>query len=303
MSADRVFARTDEPLAPGMTLAAMNKREALDAERPTTPIRRPAALSDENRQTREQLMAIHDELTRLRALREQLEQRRRQLLAASIAPRPSAGSRCNSANGWLHGPTPRLSRSQNHSDAHSQTRLPSPIALSRTGYMHPTSSSRMHLGGRPFSARESSCGGSSVRHRQGRAASPNYCTALKFADTIPSEQARRDDLRETPHLVMKKAMRRSADSDSMLVIGDFLLEDNSKVYTFGRERRFMPLVRQRGNYCLATDTALAQDAVRQAKATNIRTAAAPIDATPGPGAYTPRFNKVSKPSALASMHY
>lgn len=117
--------------------------------------------------------------------------------------------------------------------------------------------------------------------------------------SIASELACRRRPATTPHLTLKHALQMATKDDSTLVMGDFLLEDNPRVCTFGRERRFRPLVERLGWYYMASDAAAERGSRgRQRPSAGWQTAVTLSDETPGPGAYTPQYNKASRPSRL-----
>nr|CCD14946.1 unnamed protein product [Trypanosoma congolense IL3000] len=121
---------------------------------------------------------------------------------------------------------------------------------------------------------------------------------------IPSEKERKMSGPRNAHVEMKEAMRRSWSQDSMLVIGDFLLEDKPRTCTFGRERRFLPLRERPELYYLGTDMELMIRNKNVKPPTRGEIAKNPAyhwytcacHGTPGPGAYTPRYSKVTKPT-------
>ncbi|EPY39145.1 hypothetical protein AGDE_02879 [Angomonas deanei] len=117
-------------------------------------------------------------------------------------------------------------------------------------------------------------------------------------EPIPSEKQRRERLHHSSYYLLKESLRDAAKEDSMCQIGSFLLEDSSKIYTFGRERRFRPLVGHNGKYYLGADVEAQQGAVR---GTPGRRSQSVSNTTPGPGAYTPRYGKLSKPSILTYL--
>lgn len=121
-------------------------------------------------------------------------------------------------------------------------------------------------------------------------------TVLANMSAIPSEESRRRHLRPTAQLEMKSAMRDATMHDSTLLMGGFLLEDNPHTCTFGRERRFRPVVGQKGKYYLSTEVGVEQllnrgDVIPATQQRMERHSGG----TPGPGAYTPRYSKVSRP--------
>ncbi|ESL07418.1 hypothetical protein TRSC58_04892 [Trypanosoma rangeli SC58] len=144
---------------------------------------------------------------------------------------------------------------------------------------------------------------SSVRH-PGPSSIDNSCR-------IPSETERLRLLRKNIFREMKDSMRNSWERDSALVMGSFLLEDNPHAGTFGRERRFVPVQNIKGTYYLGTDLELMQ---RQKNAFMANATASQrgrrgmnvsnhwndlhCNGPPGPGAYTPRYGKLAKPSIL-----
>jgi hypothetical protein len=114
---------------------------------------------------------------------------------------------------------------------------------------------------------------------------------------------------------MKEAMKRSWEHDSCLVGGSFLVRDNPHNTTFPRERRFGHLPNQKGMYYLATDVEIMQENARAEKRRYLTVSSrgrpgcnvrsnwndSKGGCAPGPGAYTPRFQKVSKPSILTRL--
>lgn len=138
-------------------------------------------------------------------------------------------------------------------------------------------------------------------------------SAMDQKQFIPSERDRREHLAKNVYYEMKEAMRRSWQHDSTLVGGYFGLQDNV-TSTFGRERRFTPLPGQKGSYHLATDTEEMQRAAHQLRQRHLTASSrgrpgcnvqsnwndSRGGCAPGPGAYTPRFQKVAKPSILTS---
>lgn len=132
---------------------------------------------------------------------------------------------------------------------------------------------------------------------------------------IPSERERCKTQVPTEQLEMKEAMKESWQRDSTLVGGYFLLKDNSKIPTISREQRFRPIIGMKGQYYLANDifkmqaTAKAKRrevfdvSVRGKKDCNVvnNWNDSRGGCAPGPGAYTPRFQKVAPPSALAAQ--
>lgn len=271
---------------------------------PSTPVRKPSSIADDKDRARLELRLIHEELETLRCRREDLERRRRQLFAVSIPPRPASIHRGSGGPSTRYKPltvTDRLLDS-----------VPSPISVPRDNYRYLASSCQLHTDGAARGHR--SCEGSVWSHTSSRTgpdsdsrarrSASSSCPSVNalFAKKIPLERERRRRLKETPHLVMKNSMRQAAEEDSALIMGDFLPENQSKAYTFGRERRFMPVIGQRGSYYLATDVALAQDRARMVTSRKDLTLYDDFSGTPGPGAYTPRYSKVSKPSPLAELY-
>ena len=117
-----------------------------------------------------------------------------------------------------------------------------------------------------------------------------------------------------PSRSMKEAIRRSMHVDSTLVGGYFNLEDNPKVGTFGRERRF---INPQGNshYYLSSDVEKMQRLARSGSRPHYSVANrgksgcnvnshwndSKGGGAPGPGAYTPRYQKLAPPSILTRM--
>lgn len=136
-------------------------------------------------------------------------------------------------------------------------------------------------------------------------------SVTNHSSRIPSEAERLGALKKSVFREMKESMRRSWEHDSSLVMGSFLLEDNPRASTFGRERRFIPIMDQKGPYYLGTDLELMQKHKNQLitsvtasrrgeRGMNISSHWNDLKCvgSPGPGAYTPHYNKVSKPSIL-----
>ncbi|PWV15392.1 hypothetical protein C3747_29g223 [Trypanosoma cruzi] len=128
---------------------------------------------------------------------------------------------------------------------------------------------------------------------------------------IPSEAERLKSLKKNVFREMKESMRNDWKRDSVLVMGSFLLEDNPRVGTFGRERRFIPVQNYKGVYHLSTDLELMQRqknklitsgtaSRRGEQGMNISNHWNDLycSGPPGPGAYTPRYGKLAKPSVL-----
>ncbi|RHW72753.1 hypothetical protein DPX39_040010300 [Trypanosoma brucei equiperdum] len=126
---------------------------------------------------------------------------------------------------------------------------------------------------------------------------------------IPNEKERQQTAQRTPYLEMKESMRRSWSRDSSLVMGSFLMEDNPRARTFTRERRFIPPPECNGIYFLGTEMELmirnknVAPSQRSGRRDNTPYRWNDIidGVTPGPGAYTPLFSKVSKPSRRAQL--
>lgn len=130
---------------------------------------------------------------------------------------------------------------------------------------------------------------------------------------IPTESERRQRLKKNMYYEMKEAMKASWECDTTTVGGWFLLKDTSKIPTFSRERKFTPIVGQKGLYYLGSDMVKLQ---KKAKSRNreycgLHNRGAtgcnvnshwndPVGGVaPGPGAYTPRFQKLAPPSVLS----
>lgn len=142
----------------------------------------------------------------------------------------------------------------------------------------------------------------------------NYSVlALDHDKTIPDEKARRELLPNNSYREMKEAMKDSWYHDSTLVGGYFLQPDVKRISTFGRERRFMPLQGQKGLYHLSTDIIKMQAEAKEFRRKHLSVAnrgkkGCNISShwndsvgggAPGPGAYTPRYQKAAAPSILA----
>ncbi|KAH9577505.1 Phosphatidylinositol N-acetylglucosaminyltransferase subunit Y [Trypanosoma melophagium] len=137
-------------------------------------------------------------------------------------------------------------------------------------------------------------------------------SVYSHSNRIPSEAERLRSMKKNVFSEMKESMRKSWERDSALVMGTFLLEDNPHACTFGRERRFVPIADHKGHYYLSTDMEIMQ--AQKNKLLNKITASSrggrgmnvsnhwndlQCSGPPGPGAYTPRYGKLSKPSILA----
>ncbi len=170
---------------------------------------------------------------------------------------------------------------------------------------------RKHLlSSRPKSATHSSTRSSSVR-------STNRSeSAMDQKQTIMSEKERREHVSRTVYLEMKEEMKKAWQHDSTLIGGYFGLTDNAHNSTFSRERRFVPLCGTKGTYYLATDV---QEMQRKAKAGDNQHLTAGSrgrsgcnvvsnwndsrgGGAPGPGAYTPRYQKLASPSILTRLY-
>lgn len=81
------------------------------------------------------------------------------------------------------------------------------------------------------------------------------------------------------------------EAESVCMMGFFLAEDNSHSYSFSREGRFKPVILRKGMVFYAGD----ETSDRSGVATS-GSVVPPSVGTPGPGAYTPLYNKQSKPS-------
>lgn len=158
---------------------------------------------------------------------------------------------------------------------------------------------------------------SAISHRsRSRSSRSQSTSAMDQKQFIPSEKERREHLAHNIYLEMKESIRRSWQTDSTLVGGFFQTSDNPKNCTFGRERRFRPLQGQKGPYHLATDVLEMQRVAHEAKnggryltASSRGRPGCNVQSSwndpkggcaPGPGAYTPRYQKTSKPSILVS---
>lgn len=132
---------------------------------------------------------------------------------------------------------------------------------------------------------------------------------LDHGSYIASEKERRELTEKNSLAEMKTAMRQSWENDSALVGGFFCSKDNPKNSTFGRSRRFTPVVGMKGQYHLSTDVMSMQEQAknRQRKHYSVANRGkvgcnvnghwndSKGGAAPGPGAYTPRYQKVAPP--------
>lgn len=193
-----------------------------------------------------------------------------------------------------------------------------PTAASHAAAGHPnssfnTSGAAGQRGSSPSSARSQSTN----RSRSGptgrsRSETGRSVSAMNHHRVLPSEKQRRDQLQPNIYQQMKEAMRRSWDHDSTLVGGCFNVRDNPQNSTFGRERRFLPVNGTKGTYFLATDVQHMQQSAKEGRQRHLTASSrggpgcnvqsnwndSRGGAAPGPGAYTPRYQKLAKPSIL-----
>lgn len=184
---------------------------------------------------------------------------------------------------------------------------------------HTAYSSRSHSGASPppAVAPQMSTRSSSARSNRSHNRSENNSRSTSAMDQrmfIPSEKERREHTVRDIYHEMKAAMRKSWESDSTLVGGFFAQPDNPRNSTFGRERRFTPLTGTKGQYYLATDVEEMQRGAKMHKVRHLTASSrgrpgcnvqsnwndSKGGAAPGPGAYTPRYQKLAKPSILVS---
>ncbi|CAG9582275.1 conserved hypothetical protein [Leishmania major strain Friedlin] len=214
------------------------------------------------------LDTIHRELEELKHRRERLEAQRKELLEGRHEQAEGQRTGCVSGSVSTHA---RVARSQ---------------STSGLTFAHPRSEMESLT----------ACSGLHAAHE--RHSKSVYRDSLVLANMkpIPSEKERRCLLKTTPHLAVKNALRTAAQHDSTLLMGSFLLEDNPHTCTFGRERRFRPLLGHQGKYFLSADVAVNQFMNRShANSTASLSALGSSSQTPGPGAYTPRYSKLSRP--------
>jgi hypothetical protein len=183
---------------------------------------------------------------------------------------------------------------------------------------HTTYSSRSQSGASPPpAAAHMSTRSSSARSNHSLNRSENNSRSTSAMDQrqfIPSERERREHTVRDVYHEMKEAMRKSWESDSTLVGGFFAQTDNPRNKTFGRERRFTPIPGTKGPYYLATDVEEMQRSAKTLKSRHLTASSrgrpgcnvqsnwndSKGGSAPGPGAYTPRYQKLSKPSILSS---
>lgn len=214
------------------------------------------------------LDAIHRELEELKQRRDRLEAQRKELLEGRHEH--AEGQRA----GYISG---NVSTHAGVARSHSTSGLT--FAHPRSDMESLTACSGLHAPHERYS--KSVCQDSAV---------------LANMKPILSETERRRLLKATPHLTVKNALRTAAQHDSTLVMGSFLLEDNPHTCTFARERRFRPLLGHKGKYFLSTDVAVDQCTNRShTNVTALLSALGSSSQTPGPGAYTPRYSKLSRP--------
>jgi hypothetical protein len=129
---------------------------------------------------------------------------------------------------------------------------------------------------------------------------------------IPSEKDRREARTKTEELIMKEEIRAALDQDSTLVGGFFRPVDIHKCATFGRAPRFRQIVGMKGQYYLDNDVARMQKlAKHNAEHYSVRNRgnvgcnvttqwnSTHGGTAPGPGAYTPRYQRLASKSILA----
>ncbi|KPA82513.1 hypothetical protein ABB37_03565 [Leptomonas pyrrhocoris] len=217
-------------------------------------------------EVRPQLAAIRRELDVLKQRRAALEAQRSALLNEKLHP-----SRDKKSDGY-----------------NTSSPISTPRGLHASWSAGGLTGTRRHCEEGTFAAASTSH--STSRHRYVDS------TVLANMSEIPSERRRQRHLTQTPELGVKVAMREAAKHDSTLLMGDFLPEDNPHACTFGRERRFRSVVGQHGQYYLSTDVGVEQLLNRDHVDPVMYQRVAPRhDQTPGPGAYTPRYCKVSRP--------
>ncbi|KAG5491824.1 hypothetical protein JIQ42_01733 [Leishmania sp. Namibia] len=231
-------------------------------------IRTPCNVKQRQHDVQPHLDAIQRELGELRRRREQLEAQRKELLEGMHDPAEGHKPGCISSSVSTHAGPARSHSTPGLTFAHPRSEMESL-----------TTYSGLRANG---------------KHRY-RTAYPE-AFALAYLTPIPSEQERRRMLKATPHLTVKNALRAAAQQDSTLLMGDFLPEDNPHACTFGRERRFRPLLGQKGKYFLSADFAIDQCIHRShADSTKSLIGLGNTSQTPGPGTYTPRYSKLSRP--------
>ncbi|GET92464.1 hypothetical protein, conserved [Leishmania tarentolae] len=214
------------------------------------------------------LDAIRRELEELKQRREQLERQRKELLEGKYKHTEGPRGRCISSRASTHAGIGM---------SHSASGLTLAHIRSEVGLL-------------------TADAGVNAAHESHSRSSYRDSLVLSNMKTIPSEKERRRLLKATPHLAAKDALRTAAQHDSTLLMGSFLLEDNPHTCTFARERRFRPLLGQKGKYFLSSDLAIDQCINRNhPNATTALNAFESSSQTPGPGAYTPRYSKLSRP--------
>ncbi|AYU82743.1 hypothetical protein conserved [Leishmania donovani] len=214
------------------------------------------------------LDAIHRELVELKHRRERLEAQRKELLEGRREHAEGQRTGCVSGSVSTHAGVARSHSTSGLTFAHPCSEMDSLTA----------------------------CSGLHAAHERHSKSVYQDSFVLANMKPIPSEKERRRLLKATPHLAVKNALRTAAQHDSTLLMGSFLLEDNPHTCTFARERRFRPLLGQKGKYFLSADVAVDQCMNRShANATKSLSALGSASQTPGPGAYTPRYSKLSRP--------
>lgn len=142
-----------------------------------------------------------------------------------------------------------------------------------------------------------------------RSASRLSVMSLDHGSYIPSERERVARLPKDTYFEMKEAMKAAWEHDSTLVGGFFNPKDNPRNCTFGRSRRFTPIVGMTGQYYLSTDVIEMQEQAKSRQRKHYSVAnrgkvGCNVNShwndpkggsAPGPGAYTPRYQKLAPP--------
>lgn len=291
--------------------SAMQPRHT--THRPPSINKSASGVSQSMARQQEELSAIQAEIESLKERRRQLEMQRRFAVAANAPTIAAAGRPFGSRASSAHTTSPRASQNTSTEGAAvGRHREVNEAISSASRHLHvaettPRSSvSRLH----PRRSHSQGPIDTSSRTLTASAIKPIDHTAF-----IPSEQTRREKInaQPNPYRDMKEAMKASWQSDTTLIGGYFLVEDNPKVGTFGRARRFTQLQGQESPYYLSTNVQLLQERARSSSrphfsVSNRGKSGCNVNSNwndprggvaPGPGAYTPRYQKLAPPSILS----
>eukprot|EP00758_Cryptobia_borreli_P005845 Tbor_TRINITY_DN5002_c1_g5::TRINITY_DN5002_c1_g5_i1::g.14157::m.14157 len=234
----------------------------------------------------EDLMAMQEEIEQLKRRREELE-RQRQELKYGISKRASSVV-----------PNPQRSHASIHRSRSNHSNSIGGVCYGNDSYQNRSQGSGIN--------RSSS---NSVDFFLGPSMRP-----IDHSTFIPSERERRKVLSQAqnPYREMKERIKMSWESDSTLVGGYFGLKDNPHTGSFSRARRFSTLPGQTCYYLSTDIEKMQRQAVKGDRphysVTNRGKSGCNVNShwnnskggsAPGPGAYTPRYQKIAPPSILS----